>query len=99
MRTICALVRQFQVPDIEPDFPWSTWAGSLGTASWAFNRLGNLTAISPERFSGLFALVDIQMSYGHYWVTQSLDNVEVEYGHDRDEEHGDQWNDEEGNGE
>jgi hypothetical protein len=54
-------------------------------ASWTYDALSELTPISLERFSGLFALVDIQMTYGRYWITQSLDNVQAEIGDDENE--------------
>ncbi|QRW10224.1 Transposase family Tnp2 protein [Ceratobasidium sp. AG-Ba] len=75
---ICALVRRFQAPRIEPQFPWDTWAGNLGAASWEYNELGNIEAISHTRFSGAFALFKIPMSYGDYWVTVALDSVSLE---------------------
>ncbi|QRV73450.1 Transposase family tnp2 [Ceratobasidium sp. AG-Ba] len=74
----CALVRHFLVPQIKPRFPWDAWAASLGTASWEYAGLGEIKAISSTRFSGVFALFDIPMSYGRYWVTVALDSVSLE---------------------
>ncbi|QRV94937.1 Transposase family tnp2 [Ceratobasidium sp. AG-Ba] len=83
---ICAVVRRFQAPQVEPRFPWDTWAGNLGAASWEYNELGDIEAISHTRFSGAFALFTIPMSYGQYWVTVALDSISLEQLQDNDEE-------------
>ncbi|KAG8695515.1 hypothetical protein FRC08_007730 [Ceratobasidium sp. 394] len=78
MCTICVLIRRFQVPEREPEFPWDAWAGRLGVSSWVYEGLGGLEAIPVRRFSGVFALFNVPMSYGHYWVTVALDSVSPE---------------------
>jgi hypothetical protein len=50
----------------------------MGSASWAYEELSDPVAITVDWFSGVFALVDINMSYGHYWVMQAMDNVQPE---------------------
>jgi hypothetical protein len=50
----------------------------MGSASWAYEELSELIPITVDQFSGVFALVDINMSYGHYWVTQAMDNIQPE---------------------
>ncbi|KAF8599161.1 hypothetical protein BDV93DRAFT_511869 [Ceratobasidium sp. AG-I] len=52
--------------------------GHLGVSSWACGELGELTAIQVHCFSGTFALFDISMSYGRYWVTIALDSISPE---------------------
>lgn len=61
-------------------------AGQFGVSSWAYSRLGGTVAISADRFSGNFALFDIPMSYGRYWVTVSLDNISPEREDDEDDD-------------
>ncbi|KAG9119634.1 hypothetical protein FRC07_005262 [Ceratobasidium sp. 392] len=82
----CTLVRRFQVPQIQPQFPWDAWAGNLGTASWEYDELGEVEAISSSRFSGVFALFDLPMSYGRYWVTVALDSVSLEPPQDNEDD-------------
>jgi hypothetical protein len=50
----------------------------MGNANWDFDELSEPNAITVDQFSGIFALVDITMSYGRYWITQVLDNVQPE---------------------
>ncbi|QRV72064.1 Transposase family Tnp2 protein [Ceratobasidium sp. AG-Ba] len=78
LRCVCALVRKFQAPPVEPNFPWDAWSGHLGASSWAYGQLGELTIVSVHQFAGALALFDIQMSYGRYWVTVALDTVQPE---------------------
>ncbi|QRV78265.1 Transposase family tnp2 [Ceratobasidium sp. AG-Ba] len=86
MECICALVRGFQLPRAVPQFPWDNWAGHLGTASWEFGELGEPMLIHANRFSGIFALFEVPMSYGRYWVTVALDSVTPERDPDDDYE-------------
>lgn len=53
-------------------------AGHLGVSSWEYGVLGELIAIPATRFLGVFALFDVPMSYGRYWVTVALDSVSPE---------------------
>ncbi|CUA76597.1 Neurobeachin-like protein 2 [Mus musculus] [Rhizoctonia solani] len=75
LRTVCVVVRRFQLPDVEPDFPWSHWNVNLGTASWMFDELGDLEAISVDALLGTFVLFRVPMSQADYWVTVSLDTI------------------------
>ncbi|QRW10162.1 Transposase family tnp2 [Ceratobasidium sp. AG-Ba] len=74
MRSVCAVVRLFQPPRVRVQFPWDTWAGHLGASSWEYGQLGEPVVVSATQFSGVFALFDIPMSYGRYWVTVALDS-------------------------
>ncbi|QRW04045.1 Transposase family Tnp2 protein [Ceratobasidium sp. AG-Ba] len=87
MRTICVIVRRFCIPEVEPVFPWHTWQAHLGAQHWEYDQLSELVAIPVEDFSGIFALLRVPMSYGEYWVTISLNNLEPEEEdhNDRDE--------------
>jgi hypothetical protein len=40
-----------------------------------YNELGNPEVVSINAFSGVFAMTDIIMSTGHYWVTRAMHNV------------------------
>ncbi|KAG9118798.1 hypothetical protein FRC07_006510, partial [Ceratobasidium sp. 392] len=59
---ICVFVQQFQQPEVDPQFPWDTWAENLGVASWNYGILGELMVVSVDRLSGVFALFDIPMT-------------------------------------
>ncbi|QRW12224.1 Transposase family Tnp2 protein [Ceratobasidium sp. AG-Ba] len=59
-------------------FPWDNWAGHLGTTSWEFGELGEPMLVHANCFSGTFALFEVSMSYGRYWVTVALDSVTPE---------------------
>ncbi|EUC58790.1 hypothetical protein RSOL_278550, partial [Rhizoctonia solani AG-3 Rhs1AP] len=48
LHTICVFIRRFQLPVIEPNFPWSDWDINLGTASWEFDELDELEAIAAD---------------------------------------------------
>ncbi|CAE6528755.1 unnamed protein product [Rhizoctonia solani] len=78
LRSICVLVRLFQRPFAEPQFPWNRWANHLGVSSWLHDELGPVTAISVNRLSGVFALFNIPRTDGRYWVTVALDSVSPE---------------------
>lgn len=45
---------------------------------WAYDELSDLVAIPVSDFSGIFALLAVPMSYGHYWITVALNNLEPE---------------------
>ncbi|KAG8723734.1 hypothetical protein FRC09_002003 [Ceratobasidium sp. 395] len=77
-RSVCVVVRLFQMPVIEPNFPWDTWAENLGVASWEHGELGDLVTVSVNQLSGTFALFDIPTTYGRYWVTVALDSIGLE---------------------
>ncbi|KAG8721873.1 hypothetical protein FRC08_009396 [Ceratobasidium sp. 394] len=72
---ICVFVRLFQQPEVDPHFPWNTWAQNLGVHSWVHGNLGELIAVSVDQLSGVFALFDIPMTDGRYWVTVALDSI------------------------
>ncbi|KAF8595180.1 hypothetical protein BDV93DRAFT_481245 [Ceratobasidium sp. AG-I] len=79
LRTICVLVRLFRRPEIQPNFPWSAWQDHLGIAHWKFNTLAPSTSMPVANFAGVFALIDHQMSYGHYWVTVALKGLQEDF--------------------
>ncbi|CAE6410562.1 unnamed protein product [Rhizoctonia solani] len=75
LRPVCVIIRRFQLPEIEPEFPWSRWNINLGTASWAFNELDEPEAVAVDALSGAFALFKVPMSEADYWVSVSLDTL------------------------
>jgi hypothetical protein len=48
--------------------------------------LGDLTAVSVEQLSGAFALFDIPMAGGWFWVTVALDSIGPEQEPDEENE-------------
>jgi hypothetical protein len=44
----------------------------LEVESWLFDELDEPEAVGIDAFSGVFALSDIQMSSGHYWLTFAM---------------------------
>ncbi|KDN40631.1 hypothetical protein RSAG8_07960, partial [Rhizoctonia solani AG-8 WAC10335] len=55
-----------------------SWGAHLEIAAWMFEELGEAEVINITRFSGAFALSDIQMSTGHYWLTFAMQPIEPE---------------------
>jgi hypothetical protein len=49
----------------------------LGVGHWAHKSLSEPEVIEIARFSGIFALFEISLSYGQYWVTAPLANVSL----------------------
>ncbi|KAF8594557.1 hypothetical protein BDV93DRAFT_515687 [Ceratobasidium sp. AG-I] len=84
---------QLQTIYIEPDFPWSAWQGHLGATNWKYNTLGPTISVPAAHFSGVFALIDHRMSYGHYWVTLSLKNIQEDFEEEQEDvDNDDAWN-------
>ncbi|KDN34320.1 hypothetical protein RSAG8_12585, partial [Rhizoctonia solani AG-8 WAC10335] len=73
---ICAVVQRFQPPANQPGFPWDEWGARLEIAAWMFGELDEPEAIDITQFSGAFALSDIQMNTGHYWLTFAMQPTE-----------------------
>jgi hypothetical protein len=53
-------------------------ARHLGVSNWDYGKLGDMVAIPVRRLSGTFALFDVQMTYGRYWVVVALDSMSPE---------------------
>ncbi|KAG8696181.1 hypothetical protein FRC08_007312 [Ceratobasidium sp. 394] len=78
-RTIlCAVVQRFTEAARPAEFPWDRLAHRLEVQSWAFGELEDPEIVSVDAFTGVFALGDIELSYGHYWVTFAMKPVEPE---------------------
>ncbi|KAG8724749.1 hypothetical protein FRC09_014814 [Ceratobasidium sp. 395] len=78
----CAVIQQFVEHGHEPDFPWMRVARRLEIQHWAYNVYNEPEIVSLTSFSGLFALGDIVMSYGHYWMTFAVKPVDPEFEED-----------------
>ncbi|EUC58848.1 hypothetical protein RSOL_281650 [Rhizoctonia solani AG-3 Rhs1AP] len=66
-----------------------SFLGIFGPATWvhlvwAYNKLSAPVAISVKRFVGTFAMFDVPMAYGRYWVTVALDSTSLENDDDND---------------
>ncbi|KAG9118995.1 hypothetical protein FRC07_006209 [Ceratobasidium sp. 392] len=68
----------------EPDFPWMPYARRLQIQHWAYDSYNEPEVIAITSFSRSFALGDVVMSYGHYWITFAMKPVDPEYD-DKDE--------------
>ncbi|CAE6494534.1 unnamed protein product, partial [Rhizoctonia solani] len=75
---ISAVVQRFQPPVEQPGFPWDDWGDQLEIAAWRFQELNEPEVINVTRFSGTFALSDIQMQTGHHWLTFAMQPMEPE---------------------
>ncbi|KAG9126247.1 hypothetical protein FRC07_004272 [Ceratobasidium sp. 392] len=75
----CAVVQQFVEHDREPDFPWMQLACQLEIQHWSYGSYDEPEAVCVTYFSGSFALGDIEMSYGHYWITLGMKLVDPEF--------------------
>lgn len=51
----------------------------MGVASWEYGELEEVVAIPATCFSGAFALFDVSMSNGRYWITVALDTITPEH--------------------
>ncbi|QRV83198.1 Transposase family tnp2 [Ceratobasidium sp. AG-Ba] len=72
------VVQRFVRAQRRPIFPWHHWEFRLGIDAWAYDELGPLEVVRAEDFTGVFALSDIEMSYGHYWLTFAMVHTEPE---------------------
>ncbi|KAG8688983.1 hypothetical protein FRC09_012631 [Ceratobasidium sp. 395] len=65
-------------PAARPIFPWSHRAEELGIHSWEFKELGPMEVVPATAFTGVFALSDIEMENGHYWLSFAMINTTPE---------------------
>ncbi|QRV84445.1 Transposase family Tnp2 protein [Ceratobasidium sp. AG-Ba] len=72
---LAVMVQRFVVPNPQPLFLWNYWGDFMGIHAWEFEHFGPLEAVHPDAFSGVFALSDIEMTYGHYWITYEMANT------------------------
>ncbi|EUC60381.1 transposase family Tnp2 protein [Rhizoctonia solani AG-3 Rhs1AP] len=72
---LAIMVQRFVPPDEEPAFPWNHWNDTLGIDAWLYGRLARVEAVLPTIFTGVFALSDITMPDGHFWITIAMVNV------------------------
>ncbi|KAG8794202.1 hypothetical protein FRC12_000221 [Ceratobasidium sp. 428] len=64
-----AMVQRFVVPARDPVFLWAYWANMMRIDHWEYNALHPVEAVPLDVFTGNFILTDIEMTYGHYWLT------------------------------
>ncbi|CAE6532528.1 unnamed protein product [Rhizoctonia solani] len=69
---IGVMVRWFIAPAQQPVFPWDHWNELLEIGAWEYRRFGPVVAVLLSAFTGVFAMSDIQMSYGHYTLTFAM---------------------------
>ncbi|QRW24340.1 Transposase family Tnp2 protein [Rhizoctonia solani] len=69
---LAVMIQKFVAPAEPPAFPWNHWDHILGIGAWVYQELQPVEAVPASAFTGLFALSDIEMSYGHYWLTFSM---------------------------
>ncbi|CAE6472201.1 unnamed protein product [Rhizoctonia solani] len=75
---LAVMVQRFVAPDLEPAFPWNHWNEILGIDAWLYNQLAPLEAVPPTVFTGVFALSDLEMTDGHFWITIAMINTRPE---------------------
>ncbi|EUC53635.1 transposase family Tnp2 protein, partial [Rhizoctonia solani AG-3 Rhs1AP] len=75
---IQGIYERFVAPNDEPAFPWNHWNEILGIDAWKYDRLAPLEAVPPTVFTGVFALSDLTMPNGHFWVTIAMINTRPE---------------------
>ncbi|CUA74695.1 hypothetical protein RSOLAG22IIIB_05664 [Rhizoctonia solani] len=75
---LAIMIQRFVPPDGEPAFPWNHWNETLGIDSWLHGQLTPVEAVLPTVFSGVFALSDIMMPDGHFWITIAMINTTPE---------------------
>jgi hypothetical protein len=47
----------------------------LGIGAWKYQEVHPINAVPATAFTSHFALSDIEMSYGHFWLTFSMITV------------------------
>ncbi|KAG9125358.1 hypothetical protein FRC07_007906 [Ceratobasidium sp. 392] len=75
---LAVIVQQSVQPQQQPIFPWSNWADHLGIAAWEYDELEPPEAVCASALNGVLALSDIEMTYGHYWITFAMVHTEPE---------------------
>ncbi|KAG8707939.1 hypothetical protein FRC08_000208 [Ceratobasidium sp. 394] len=68
-KVVAVTVQRFVEPDHELVFPWNHWANDLGIAAWEFDQLNPVEAMPAGTFTGVFALSNVELETGHYWIT------------------------------
>ncbi|QRV84956.1 hypothetical protein RhiJN_12972 [Ceratobasidium sp. AG-Ba] len=79
---ICAVVQRFVEHEHNPDFPWVRFAHRLEVQHWVYNSYNAPEVVDVTSFSGSFALGDIEMIYGHYWITFGMKPINPEFDDD-----------------
>ncbi|KAG8739540.1 hypothetical protein FRC12_016275 [Ceratobasidium sp. 428] len=74
-KIVAVMVQRFMEPAARPIFPWSHRAEELGIQSWEFEELGPVEVFPATAFTGVFALSDIEMENGHYWLSFAMINT------------------------
>ncbi|CAE6441203.1 unnamed protein product, partial [Rhizoctonia solani] len=66
------MVHCFIGPSQQPVFPWDHWNELLQISAWEYRQFGLVVAVPLSAFTGVFAMSNIQMSYGHYTLTFAM---------------------------
>ncbi|KAF8682495.1 hypothetical protein RHS04_02636 [Rhizoctonia solani] len=96
-----AMVRRFILPVQQPVFPWDHWDELLQIQAWEYRQFAPVEPVPLSAFTGVFAMSDIQMSYGRYTLTFAMikthpeDLVEGYNNHDQGGEDEDEGNNDE----
>ncbi|QRW24324.1 Transposase family Tnp2 protein [Rhizoctonia solani] len=69
---LAVMVQRFVAPAEPPAFPWNHWDHILGIGAWEYQELQPVEAVPATAFTGLFALSNIEMSYGRFWLTFAM---------------------------
>ncbi|CAE7227499.1 unnamed protein product [Rhizoctonia solani] len=71
-RFIGVMVRRFIAPARRPIFPWDHWNDLLEINAWEYRQFSPVLAVPLSAFTGVFAMSDIEMSYGRYALTFAM---------------------------
>ncbi|KDN33378.1 hypothetical protein RSAG8_13532, partial [Rhizoctonia solani AG-8 WAC10335] len=69
---LAVMVQHFIAPDEELAFLWNHWNDILGIDAWEYGQLAPLEAVPPTAFTRVFALSDLTMTYGHFWIMVAM---------------------------
>ncbi|KDN42383.1 hypothetical protein RSAG8_06874, partial [Rhizoctonia solani AG-8 WAC10335] len=75
---LAVMVQRFIAPGQEPAFPWNHWNNMLGIDAWEYGHLAPLEIVLPTAFTGVFALSDLTMTHGRFWITVAMLNTRPE---------------------
>ncbi|QRW10485.1 Transposase family Tnp2 protein [Ceratobasidium sp. AG-Ba] len=77
-RILCAVIQRFTPALEQAVLPWDEYVDRLEVQSWAYDELEPPKVVGVNVFTGVFALGDIELNFGRYWLTFAMKPVEPE---------------------
>ncbi|KAG8789112.1 hypothetical protein FRC12_013851 [Ceratobasidium sp. 428] len=61
-----------------PGHPSCSGANQLGIGSWMYHWFDTPKTVHPDELTGIFTLLDIQLTYGHDWIMFAMPHTKPE---------------------